>query len=676
MPDFPFGREAGLKVDFPPARFINFPRGKRVDFPPSIVGLLGWKYRKRHEILGSTAGVQTDYQIKIKTLYNREPSSTFQSSVLDQYITLNAWDSQGRLFAIKKDTDGYFKLFWASDGDPDNLVLRWTPPINFSNPAHIRCLFIDSRGYIFIGAQNPTSGQIGWLWRSTDDGLTFTQVLNIAVWGMAEDSNGYLYVGRYENGISACEVYKSTDAGETWTNISDPNWTAANGYDHVHSVLIDPSTDWLYVALGDFATYEGVWRSKLKDGSDWVFKGPSDRTDYQFVGMEEKDGYIYLGSDRWDGCIWRFQDDGTDAAQTFTVVHDNPIDKHIFYLKKDNAGRLWAGILNNEVGGTTKLLTSDDGTTWVERIVHAQTYPWETFQWGTTKFSTDNILLIQYDRQTLKAWFGPPPDEVNLHGHCRTDFGDVRFTSDDGITEIPYWMEEKVDGDYAIFWVKVPSIPASPDTVTIYIYYGNPSATTTSNGEATFPDLFDHFDNGQIDNPPWVEAVDASESGTEVKIGDAINDYDYIRTSNTLFTPGKAVRARVKITNTTTAGWLGLKPYGTDGDEMLNGMGWEDATKVCRFTYVNGATYNKLYYDGDPRNVYKIYEIAWAPNKLVFYADGETNEATSDLPDDPSFAIRFVAYDANQYVYVDWVFIRKFVDPEPSHGEWGSEESL
>jgi len=35
MTDFPFGRESELKVDFPPTRFINFPRGRRVDFPPS-----------------------------------------------------------------------------------------------------------------------------------------------------------------------------------------------------------------------------------------------------------------------------------------------------------------------------------------------------------------------------------------------------------------------------------------------------------------------------------------------------------------------------------------------------------------------------------------------------------------------------------------------------------------
>jgi hypothetical protein len=28
------------------------------------------------------------------------------------------------------------------------------------------------------------------------------------------------------------------------------------------------------------------------------------------------------------------------------------------------------------------------------------------------------------------------------------------------------------------------------------------------------------------------------------------------------------------------------------------------------------------------------------------------------------------------YVYIDWVAIRKFVYPEPTYGEWGEEESF
>jgi hypothetical protein len=63
---------------------------------------------------------------------------------------------------------------------------------------------------------------------------------------------------------------------------------------------------------------------------------------------------------------------------------------------------------------------------------------------------------------------------------ARLDYGDIRFTDSDGSTLLNYWQE--ADGR---FWVKVPSIPAS-STKTIYVYYGNPSATSMSSVQNTF----------------------------------------------------------------------------------------------------------------------------------------------------------------------------------------------
>jgi prepilin-type N-terminal cleavage/methylation domain-containing protein len=70
---------------------------------------------------------------------------------------------------------------------------------------------------------------------------------------------------------------------------------------------------------------------------------------------------------------------------------------------------------------------------------------------------------------------------------------DIRFTSSDGTTLLPYERENfNVSGGAATgnFWVKVPVIShTSPDT-TIYIYYGNPSA---ADGQDV-PDVWDsHF---------------------------------------------------------------------------------------------------------------------------------------------------------------------------------------
>lgn len=71
------------------------------------------------------------------------------------------------------------------------------------------------------------------------------------------------------------------------------------------------------------------------------------------------------------------------------------------------------------------------------------------------------------------------------------DFSDLRFTDSDGQTLIPYWVESYVPSISAVVWVKVPSIPAS-STETIYMYYGNPSATSESNPDNTF-DVFLNF---------------------------------------------------------------------------------------------------------------------------------------------------------------------------------------
>jgi len=89
---------------------------------------------------------------------------------------------------------------------------------------------------------------------------------------------------------------------------------------------------------------------------------------------------------------------------------------------------------------------------------------------------------------------------VYLNQHSRTDFGDVRFTKEDGVTLLDYWIEEKEDSNYAIFWVKIPD-DLSNNSVVICVYYGNSNATYSdpqAHGEDTF-EFFDDFPGSSID---------------------------------------------------------------------------------------------------------------------------------------------------------------------------------
>lgn len=75
---------------------------------------------------------------------------------------------------------------------------------------------------------------------------------------------------------------------------------------------------------------------------------------------------------------------------------------------------------------------------------------------------------------------------------------DIRVTDRDGTTPIPFWIEEwDPVGDVAGIWVNVPHIPAGDDTV--YVYYGDPTAVSASDGDATF-DTYDGFETYAANN--------------------------------------------------------------------------------------------------------------------------------------------------------------------------------
>ncbi len=99
---------------------------------------------------------------------------------------------------------------------------------------------------------------------------------------------------------------------------------------------------------------------------------------------------------------------------------------------------------------------------------------------------------------------------VNLNGgdfptDAHTNGADIRFT-DAGGAELSYWIESwDYSGRSAKIWVKVPSIPANAKT-TICMYYGNPSALSSSSGTATFI-FFDDFNDNNLDIAKWTFKV-------------------------------------------------------------------------------------------------------------------------------------------------------------------------
>lgn len=84
--------------------------------------------------------------------------------------------------------------------------------------------------------------------------------------------------------------------------------------------------------------------------------------------------------------------------------------------------------------------------------------------------------------------------DVNYDSDMKPDFSDLRFINEDGATSLPYWIESYVPSTSATIWVRVPYV-AGTGSSTVFMYYGNPAATSLSNGRATF-ELFDDFESG------------------------------------------------------------------------------------------------------------------------------------------------------------------------------------
>jgi len=107
--------------------------------------------------------------------------------------------------------------------------------------------------------------------------------------------------------------------------------------------------------------------------------------------------------------------------------------------------------------------------------------------------SNSGSLLTNYQAKITVAY----------NAHMKTDFSDIRFTAGDGSTVLSYWLESKTDSTTADFWVKIPTVSAGGTT--IFMYYGNSSAVTASDGEDTFI-FFDDFSTSPLDPAKWTSA--------------------------------------------------------------------------------------------------------------------------------------------------------------------------
>ncbi|MFX0069071.1 MAG: DUF2341 domain-containing protein [Candidatus Hodarchaeota archaeon] len=332
----------------------------------------------------------------------------------------------------------------------------------------------------------------------------------------------------------------------------------------------------------------------------------------------------------------------------------------------------------------TVVSASPDGESWLPGWTYRKSHLIYSAPDAGTNYQVK--IIVHYGSGTDVS------QNVYCNGLCKTDFGDIRFTDNDGITALDYWMEEKTDSVSATFWVKIAD-DLSLISVNIYIYYGNSGSTSTSNGDATFLE-FTHFAGTSL---PADWTVRDSDMGTH-----SVSDSKLTVTSDTVShstwyhrivgpTSSFTMPIRVRALVTSYA-------YHTSRKGPTFEIGNLADMDLCYFHYGGGHSVH-THYDGSTLRHNVIDE---ALSQQWAYIDNPIQPGTWELVSDAAcnrfysndvFLDSLDTYSIDGSVYVsvgvcsggssgsagsivmDWLFVSKFINPEPAHGSWGSEES-
>jgi len=280
-------------------------------------------------------------------------------------------------------------------------------------------------------------------------------------------------------------------------------------------------------------------------------------------------------------------------------------------------------------------------------------------------------------------------DDVYLNNHCRDDFNDVRFTKSDGTTELDHWRESYVEGDYAVFWIEFDSIPESPDCANFYIYYDKADAASASNGVNTFI-VFDDFED--TDFSDWT-AMGASTALSQV----SLDGRNVMKVDRGTTTGQNAWRYKGSLTSLTSYIVEALMKDTDTGDNVAArlafGIDVANTRSYC-VALEGGSSYaekkiSKIWgstgYDhfvnvaiSQPKNTWYKHQAIVNGSSLtyrVFDMSDVLLEEASGSNGDWSKTGYFGISIWRSYTHYDDFRVRKYADPEPTWGDWGSEET-
>jgi hypothetical protein len=285
-------------------------------------------------------------------------------------------------------------------------------------------------------------------------------------------------------------------------------------------------------------------------------------------------------------------------------------------------------------------------------------------------------------------------ENVYVGTKCRVDFGDIRFTRSDGVTFLDYWLAT-YDQFRAVFWIKIPD-DLSSSSATIFIYYGNPAVATTSDFDSTFV-FGEPFDNPILNTNRWTDVT-----GNPMYTIDPNNHYLEVTDMDGYhWQDGSGFHSKAL---TLPPSWIIQDAYSYEGFRfyhmsdtdyniygqrfcLSNSTGyvtsidlhdaWAVYSHISEYAYIG----NDFWASGE-QSVSIPYSTSWTIKKLQNGNISLSQNGADRIEKSNADVIEKLLWEISSFQSYGFgterlyaFIVRKFVNPEPTHVQWGNEES-